>query len=73
MFTITDAWIDRHRSDRGGWTRTQIEVLGESWPLKAGWRRRAVGRQITDEARAQFERALRSTQARRAATLDMFG
>jgi len=38
MFTISDAWIDSHRSDRGGWTRTQVEALGESRPLKAGRR-----------------------------------
>ena len=78
-FTITDQWIDQHRSDRGGWTRTQIEALGESWPLQAGWRRRAIGRQISDDAKTRFEVAMhanqirmRAKQARVDATLDLF-
>jgi hypothetical protein len=72
MFTITDAWIDQHRSDRGGWTKDQCAAIGVPWPLVAGWKRNAVGRRITDEARSQSERALRAPQARRAATIDMF-
>jgi hypothetical protein len=71
-FTITREWIEAHRTPRGGWTRLQIEALGEPWPPPHGWRRRAVGRQITDRSRAQFELALRSRQARADATLDLF-
>ena len=72
MFIVTREWIEQHRSDRGGLTRTQIEALGETWPPLHGWRRRAEGKQISDEARAQFEMALRSRQALANASLDMF-
>jgi hypothetical protein len=69
MFTITDAWIEAHRSDRGGWTKDQCAAIGVSWPAAHGWKRQAVGRQITDEARARFGQALRAPQAH---TRDLF-
>jgi hypothetical protein len=72
MFVVTNEWIEGHRSDRGGWTRTQIEALGEGWPPTHGWRRRAVGKEISRNARVEFEQALRSRQARSAASLELF-
>lgn len=72
MFLVTDAWIEAHRSDRGGWTKHQVAQLGVPWPLVAGWKRNAVGRQITDEAKARFELGLRARQARSEATQDLF-
>jgi hypothetical protein len=69
MFTITREWIEAHRSDRGGWTKDQCAAIGVSWPLVAGWKRAAVGRQITDEAKCRFEEGLRAPQAH---TRDLF-
>ena len=60
MFAITHDWIHAHRTGRGGWTRDQVEAIGESWPPTRGWTTRAVGRDITDEARAVFERSTKA-------------
>jgi hypothetical protein len=73
MFTITEIWIEQHRSDRGGWTKDQCAAIGVAWPLVQGWKRAAVGRQISDAAKDRFEMAMRSRQARATATLDLFG
>jgi hypothetical protein len=74
MPTITREWLEQHRSDRGGViTKDQASAIGVSWPLVAGWKHAAIGRQITDEAKARFEQALRSRQARASSTLDLFG
>jgi hypothetical protein len=72
MFTITREWIDEHRTARGGWSADQCVALGIAWPLQSGWKKRLIGRQITDEQKARFEMGLRSRQAKRAATVDMF-
>jgi hypothetical protein len=68
-FVITVAWLLEHRSSRGGWTRDQFNAIGVAWPPAHGWKRRAIGRQISDEAKARFEAALRAKQAH---TLDLF-
>ena len=70
MFTITEAWLAAHRSDRGGWTKDQCAAIGVSWQLVAGWKRAAIGRQIPEESKVRFEKALRAPQAH---TQDLFG
>ena len=55
-----------------GWAKDQCEAIGVAWPPVQGWRRTAVGRQISDEARAQFELGLRAKQIRVEASLDLF-
>ena len=57
MFKITNEWLDAHRTKRGGWTRKQAEVLGFSWPLKKGWKRKIHGQFITNTDRLNFESA----------------
>jgi hypothetical protein len=73
VFTVTREWLERHRSDRGGViTKDQASAIGVGWPLVAGWKRAAIGRQITDDAKARFELAMRAKRARADATLDLF-
>lgn len=55
MKTVTKEYIDFHKSIKGGWTRKQVEALGASWPLKPGWQEGVIGREISDEAAADFE------------------
>lgn len=54
MFEVTDAWIRRYMGT-GCCTREQMSILGEPWPMRAGWIQRSVGKQITDERRQRFE------------------
>ena len=55
---ITLALIEQGKSERGGWTRAQVELLGGTWPLKDGWQHRLVGREITVR---EFDRFLSLT------------
>jgi hypothetical protein len=71
MFVITDCWLMEH-SRAAAWTRDQFAVLNIPWPPPRGWKWRIIGKTITDDARARFERAMRAKQARAEATLDLF-
>ena len=53
---ITRAWIKRYKTDAGGWTRKQLNAIGVSFPPVKGWTFRVVGREITKERQAIFER-----------------
>ena len=51
---ITLSLIEAGKSLRGGWTREQVELLGESWPLKPNWQAKAVGRTIKPDDAERF-------------------
>lgn len=53
---ISAAWLARFSSPHGGHKRAQIEALGLSWPPPTAWKERLVGKPITDEMAAEFER-----------------
>src|ERR1700687_3456279 len=54
MHLITRAFIMAGASAKGGWNRAQLETLGVSWPPRAKWISRIVGRGISDEAGEDF-------------------
>lgn len=51
-------------------------VISEAWLIEHQSKTGSIGREISDDAKAQFERALRAKQApnqiRAASTLDLF-
>lgn len=51
---ITAELIFEGQSERGGWSRAQVEALGIPWPLRPGWISRAVGNEVVDEAVQEF-------------------
>lgn len=55
MFRITNKWIWDFRTPRGGWKASQLRYIGVPWPPPKGWRQRAIGRLISEEAKAKFE------------------
>lgn len=55
MFEITEDWIARNPTKAGGYKASQLRLIGVSWPPKHGWKKRASGRLITPEAKAEFE------------------
>lgn len=55
MFKITLEWLEAHKTNRGGYNYAQIALIGEPNPPKKGWKLRAAGREISDEAKAAFE------------------
>lgn len=56
MFTVTSSWLDKFSTPRGGYTDLQIRSLG----FPAGiytpkWRKKAIGKVITNEQKKLFE------------------
>lgn len=54
-YCVQQQWIQQHATAHGGYTRRQLAILGVGWPPAPGWQVAAVGRQISDAARAAFE------------------
>jgi hypothetical protein len=73
MFTVTHQWLMLNQSRRNAWTADQLQAINVPWPPPRGWMHSAIGREISDDAKARFEIAMRAKQARREATLDLFG
>jgi len=51
---LTKEMLAQGASDRGGYSRKQVEVLGGSWPHTPGWQKALIGREVSDEAFAEF-------------------
>ncbi len=47
LATITAELIEAARSERGGWSKAQLALLGVSWPPQAGWKATVIGRPIS--------------------------
>ena len=68
LVPITAQLIEAGKTGSGGWNRDQIEILGEKWPLVAGWKYRAIGKFIPRseaERFIQLKGRLRKKQLRR--------
>lgn len=52
---VTKRYLLQHRTDKGAWTRAQIEALGISWPPAKGWQDEVIGNVLTEEKRVEFE------------------
>lgn len=52
---ITRQYIMDHRTERGSWTRPQIEALGIKWPPRKGWINEVVGKELSEDKRKAFE------------------
>ena len=53
---ITQEFVNKHKTEKGGFTREQLLILGVSWPPKKGWMRNVIGKEITDEQEKRFIR-----------------
>ena len=62
---LTKKYIMANRTDRGAWTRPQIEALGIEWPPRKGWIDRVIGNEISSENRLIFESKVGIKEARR--------
>ncbi len=59
---ITRQYIMDNRTVKGAWRQSQIEALGESWPPRAGWINRCLGKELSEENRLLFEAKLTKPQ-----------
>jgi hypothetical protein len=53
---VTKKWINDHKSKNSGFSKSQLNALGISWPPVKGWVDKIVGKEITEEQRKTFER-----------------
>lgn len=53
--TLTYDYIQKHKTDAGGWTKKQLSILGVEWPPKSGWIDDVCGKTITEEDAVSFE------------------
>jgi hypothetical protein len=51
---LSNELIEAGRSDRGGWNRTQLLLIGVPWPPEKGWKARRIGKSIEDKAFLDF-------------------
>jgi hypothetical protein len=47
LVTVTAELIAAGRSERGGWSKAQLALLGVPWPPPAGWKAEVIGRAIS--------------------------
>jgi hypothetical protein len=48
MIEVTKELILSLKSERGGYTKASLKKIGVSWPLKSGWKQRAIGTLVPD-------------------------
>lgn len=52
--TVTEEFLVRGGSERGGWNREQLALLGVKWPPVQGWKGRVLGTFMSDEDARKF-------------------
>ncbi len=63
---ITEELIAAGTSERGGWSKRQLALLGVDWPPVGGWKKSIIGRPISEEDAEEFLRLARREAERRA-------
>jgi len=53
---ITNKLLAEGLSDRGGYSKQQVALLGLAWPLKKGWKRAILGKMINESDAKEFIR-----------------
>ena len=46
---INSTLIEAGKSIRGGWNRKQMDILGVDWPVREGWQRKIIGKEISGD------------------------
>lgn len=62
---ITKELLLKNKTEKGGWTKDQIESLGLKWPLQSGWQSEVIGKTISEENLRRFEDKLSVKQSRK--------
>ena len=51
---VTRELIKSGQTKAGGWTKSQLEIIGVSWPPQKGWADRVCGTHISKEDADMF-------------------
>ena len=49
MRRIDEDLLEAIRTERGGWTKAQFNILGIMWPPQKGWKVKLYDKPITDD------------------------
>ncbi|MEX2336891.1 MAG: hypothetical protein WD555_06435 [Fulvivirga sp.] len=44
---ITEEFIDKGKSIKGGWSKVQLQIIDVSWPPEKGWKEKVIGKDIS--------------------------
>ena len=62
---ITKEYLKTHKTAAGGYTRIQVQALGQVWgELAKGWQKRLIGTELSPENAAKFESKKTAKQVR---------
>jgi hypothetical protein len=64
---ITEDFLAKIASQKGGWNSPQLALLGVDWPPKKGWKQNVLGLEISEETASQLESLRESTPLQRKA------
>ena len=51
---ITNELINAAKTEKGGWTKAQLMVIGINWPPSKGWKETVLGLEISEEKARLF-------------------
>lgn len=54
--TLTEELLTAGLSERGGYSRRQLDLLGVAWPPLRGWKKTVVGKDFPDAVVKEFLR-----------------
>ncbi len=54
MVVISQTLLDAGRSDRGSWSKRQLQLLGVPYPLQSGWKQRILGQTVSEQTARDF-------------------
>ena len=53
---VTEEFIKKGKTLKGGYTKKQLEILGISWPPQKGWVKKVLNKEISVEEAEEFIR-----------------
>jgi hypothetical protein len=59
---ITDEWLVNNKTKAGGYTKTQLALVGVDWPPVHGWKKTVIGTELSEENKKTFEQLSQKTK-----------
>lgn len=52
--TLQEQHIEQAKSNNGGWSKKQLEILGVTWPPSRGWKKSIIQKKIKEDKLKRF-------------------
>ena len=59
---ITDKWLTDNKTKAGGYTKSQLALIGVKWPPVSGWKKSVINTEISEEIKTTFEQISQQTK-----------